>query len=147
MTSYYSKKIICTDIPQIPSVSTHKLNSSSIMVSWSPTLFSPFIYQISFSCQLVCGLSAVTHQTAIVNGESTTYTITTAAAGSNCSISVTAIFGINSSSNTITSSTITTSAGTIYIYTYHYYIHYLVFLCVGIHSMCICLLPSSYWCS
>ena len=110
---------ICTDAPQISSVPTLEPNSSSIRVSsCSPTLFSPVIYRITFSFQLVCGLSAVTHQTAIVDEESTTYTITTAAAGSNCSISVTAVFGINSSSNTITSSTITTSAGTYTMCTY-----------------------------
>ena len=114
--AYYVKVLFCTDIPQIPSVPTLELNSSSIIVSWSLTLFPPVIYRISFSCQLVCGLSAVTHQTPIVDGELTTYTITTAAVGNNCSISVTAIFGINHSSNTITSSTITTSAGTMCMY-------------------------------
>ena len=79
---------------------------------------------MTFSCQLVCGLSAVTHQTAIVDGESTTYTITTAAPGSNCSISVAAVFGISIISNTSTSSTITTSAGT---YTMCMYMH-----CTGV---------------
>ena len=125
--------MFCTDIPQIPSVPTLEPNSSSIRVSWSPTLFFPVVYRISFSCQLVCGLSAVTHQTAIVDGESTTYMITTAAAGNNCSVSVTAIFGINSSSNTITSSTITTSAGTMYIN-----------MCYWCCNASIFLLPSTY---
>ena len=98
------------DIPQLSSAPTLNSNIiSSITVSWSPTQFTPDSYNISYSCQLLCG-SSVINQTVTVDGTSTTH-ILSAAPGSSCSVSVTALFGTSIVSNTVTSSTNTTSAG------------------------------------
>ena len=97
------------DIPQLSSVLSLNPNTSSITVSWSPTQFTPDSYNISYSCQLLCG-SSVIDQTATVNGSSTTH-ILPAAPSSSCSVSVVAVFGTSIVSNTVTSSTNTTSAG------------------------------------
>ena len=100
------------DIPQLSSSPTLNSNTSSIVVSWSPTQFTPNNYSISYSCQLICG-SSVTNQTVTVDGTSTTH-ILSATPGSSCSVSVMAVFDTSIVSNTVTSSTNTTSAGMLY---------------------------------
>ena len=97
------------DIPQLSSAPTLNPNTSSIVVSWSPTQFTPDSYNISYSCQFLCG-SSVINQTVTVNGSSSTYKLS-AAPGSSCSVSVVAVFGTSIVSNTVTSSTNTTLAG------------------------------------
>ena len=84
-------------------------DSSSMMVSWSPTLFTPVIYRISYSCQPMCS-SSVTQQTVMVDGASTAHVLTVTPS-SNCTVSVTAVFSASSSSNTVTASINTLSAG------------------------------------
>ena len=97
-------------IPQLQSTPNLDPRVNSIIVSWIPTQFFPDGYNVSCSCQLICG-SALTQLTDTVNGAFTTHTIS-AAPGSRCSVSIVAIFNPNYISNTITSSTITLSAGT-----------------------------------
>ena len=97
------------DIPQLSSAPTLNPNSSSIILSWSPTQLTPNKYRISYSCQLICG-SLVTHQAFTVDGNSTSR-ILSATPGSSCSVSVLAVFGTSIFSNTVTSSINTTSAG------------------------------------
>ena len=53
-------------------------SSTSIMVSWTPTLVSPISYRVGYSCQLIYGSSSV-QQTDTVNGSLTEYTITSIA--------------------------------------------------------------------
>ena len=80
------------------------------MVSWSPPQFPPDSYNVSYSCQLLCVSELYLSSSDTVNGSVTTHTITSLNAGSNCTVSVTAVYGSNTS-NTITSSTVTMSAG------------------------------------
>ena len=80
------------------------------MVSWSPPQFPPDSYIVSYSCQLLCVSELYLSSSDTVNGSVTTHTITSLNAGSNCTVSVTAVYGSNTS-NTITSSTDTISAG------------------------------------
>ena len=100
-----------TDVPQLSSVPTLAPSSTSIMVSWTPTQFTPTNYRVGYSCQLICGSSSV-QQTDTVSGSLTEHTITSIAPGSTCTVSVTAVFGTSIMSNMVTSSTNTTSAGT-----------------------------------
>ena len=80
------------------------------MVSWSPPQFPPDSYNVSYSCQLLCASELYLSSSDTVNGSVTTHTIISLNAGSNCTVSVTAVYGSNTS-NTITSSTDTTLAG------------------------------------
>ena len=102
---------LCTDIPQLASVPTLAPSSTSIMVSWTPTQFTPSGYRVGYSCQLICGSSSV-QQTDTVSGSLTEHTITSIAPGSTCTVCVTVVFGGSVISNTVASSTNTTSAGT-----------------------------------
>ena len=102
------------DIPRLPSPITIKTidsNASSIMVSWLPTQFTPDSYKISYSCQLLCVLF-VPHPTVSANGLSS-FHILSADPGSHCIVSVTAVFGSNTS-NTVTATTSTLFLGIIY---------------------------------
>ena len=103
-------------IPQMSEMILLNSNASSITVSWKSTQFAPDLYNISFSCQLLCSLlgstTASSIKTVLVNGAFNTHTISSLDAGSSCTVRVTAVFG-SSTSNTITSSTNTTSAGTL----------------------------------
>ena len=96
------------DIPLLPSNLTIDNKASFIMVSWLPTQFTPDSYKISYSCQLLCGLF-VPHSTVSANGASSSRIIP-ADPGSHCSVSVTAVFGSNTS-NTVTTSTSTLFSG------------------------------------
>ena len=81
------------------------------MVSWTaPEFITPNSYNISYSCQLLCGTPSTQGTQVVSDGGTTNYLIAPVAAGANCSVSVVAVFG-NKSSNTVTSSTIITSAG------------------------------------
>ena len=102
-------------IPLLPSNVTIESNTSSIILSWLPTQFTPDSYNISYSCQLICGLF-VQHPTVSAKGTSSSYTIP-ADPGSNCTISITAVFGSNTS-NTVTARNNTLIAGT-YVYIQH----------------------------
>ena len=96
--------------PQLSNELSLTPTTSSIMVSWSPPQFPPDSYNVSYSCQLLCVSELYLSSSDTVNGSVTTHTITSLNAGSNCTVSVTAVYGSNTS-NTITSSTNTTSAG------------------------------------
>ena len=96
------------DIPQLQSNITINSNTSSIMLSWLPTQFTPDSYKISYSCQLLCG-SVVDHPKVSANGASSSHKIP-ADPGSHCVVSVTAVFG-SSTSNTVTATTNTLFAG------------------------------------
>ena len=80
------------------------------MVSWLPPQYPPDSYTVSYSCQLLCGSTSSSGSNNVPNGPATSHTISSLSPGSNCTVSVTAKFGTNTS-NTIISSTITTSAG------------------------------------
>ena len=99
-----------TIVPELPVDPLHYPSTSSIMMSWTSPQLTPSSYTVSYSCQLLCG-SQQTPGTATVDGGDTTHIISSLNAGSSCTVSVTAVFGSNSS-NTVTSSTNTTSAGT-----------------------------------
>ena len=96
------------DIPRLPPNITIDSNASSIMLSWLPTQFTPDSYKISYSCQLLCG-SVVLHPTVSANGASSSHVIPSDP-GSHCIVSVTAVFGSNTS-NTVTATTNTLFAG------------------------------------
>ena len=96
------------DIPKLPSNITLDSNASSIMLSWLPTQFTPDSYNISYSCLLLCVLF-VPHPTVSANGLSSSH-ILSADPGSHCIVSVTAVFGSNTS-NAVTATTSTLSAG------------------------------------
>ena len=102
--------LLATQLPQLSDELSLTPTISSIMVSWTPPQFAPDSYNISYSCQLLCHSELYPSSSDTVNGTATTHTITSLNAGSNCTVSVTAVFGSNSS-NTVTSSTNTTSAG------------------------------------
>ena len=92
--------------------------SSSIVVSWSsPEEFAADRYIVSYSCQNVCGSQQTLSDT--VSGTTTTHTVSSLNAGSTCTVSVTTVFGSNSS-NTVTNSTNTTSTGM--THTMHWYL-------------------------
>ena len=97
-------------IPQLMDMLSLTSISSSIMVSWSsPEEFAADSYNVSYSCQNFCGSQQTSSDT--VSGTATTHTISSLNAGSSCTVSVTAVFGSNTS-NTVTNSTNTTSTGT-----------------------------------
>ena len=81
------------------------------MVTWLPTQFIPDSYKISYSCWLLCG-SFVSHAT-VSAYVTLSFHIIPADPGSNCSVSITAVFGSNIS-NTVTNTTITLFAGMCY---------------------------------
>ena len=99
--------IIAAQLPQLSDDLSLTPTTSSIMVSWSPPQFPPDSYNVSYSCQLLCVSELYLSSSDTVNGSVTTHTITSLNAGSNCTVSVTAVYGSNTS-NTITSSTDTT---------------------------------------
>ena len=106
---YACHLLLCTDIPLLPSAPMLYPNTSSIVVSWSPTQFTPTSYKLSYSCNPLCASSSNQKNTSSANGTITTHKIA-AAPGSTCMVNVTAVFG-NNSSNTITNFTNTLSAG------------------------------------
>ena len=110
MRNYTDNAIFFAATPQLFHNPELTPNTSSTMVSWTPPQFAPDSYNISYSCQLLCDSELYLSSSDTVNGTATTHTITSLNAGSNCTVSVTAVFG-SSSSNTVTSSTNTTSAG------------------------------------
>ena len=84
------------------------------MLSWLPTQFTPDSYKISYSCQLLCGSFVQQHPTVSANGASSSHIIP-ADPGSHCAVSITAVFGSNTS-NTVTATTSTLFSG---IYNMH----------------------------
>ena len=112
--------IIAVQLPQLSDDLSLTPTTSSIMVSWSSPQFPPDSYNVSYSCQLLCGSELYLSSSDTVNGSVTTHTITSLNAGSNCTVSVTAVYGSNTS-NTITSSTDTISTGkiTLHVLLYH----------------------------
>ena len=103
--SYYHYYV---DIPLLPSNITLDSNASYIMLSWLPTQFTPDSYEISYSCQFLCG-SVVKHSTVSANGASSSHIIP-ADPGSHCAVNVTAVFDSNTS-NTVTATTSTLFTG------------------------------------
>ena len=101
------------DIPLLPSNVTIDNNASSIILSWVPAQFTPDSYEISYSCVLLCGSPVHYYPTVSANGTSSTHIIH-ADPGSHCAVSITAVFGSNTS-NTVTARTNTLFAG-IYMY-------------------------------
>ena len=98
--------------PQPDNILLFNITSSSIMASWSPPQFTPDSYNVVYYCQFLCDLqqNASTGQV-LINGTSTTHFFSLNA-GSNCTVSVTAVFGSNTSSTFINcNSTNTTSTG------------------------------------
>ena len=98
--------------PQLNTILLLNITFSSIMVSWSLPQFPPGSYNVVYYCQFLCDSqqNASTGQVSI-NGTATTHTISSLNASSSCTVSVTAVFGSNTS-NTVTNSTNTTSTGT-----------------------------------
>ena len=96
--------------PQLPSSLALTSNSSALVVSWSAPLYTPADnYTIFYICQLLCDSSVSIFQNTTINT-----TIQAAiAAGTICTVFVTAMFG-GYSSNTIISSINTTSEGILY---------------------------------
>ena len=87
-------------------------NNFSIVVSWTPPLLTPGYYNITYLCSLLCDSQQISENSSIAAGEAVTRTIYPLNAHSQCSVSVTAVFGSNvNTSNTVTNSTITTSTG------------------------------------
>ena len=80
------------------------------MVSWASPEFAPDNYNISYSCQLLCGTPSTQGTQVVSDGGATNYLLASVAAGASCSVSVVAVFG-SKSSNTVTFSTKTRSAG------------------------------------
>ena len=79
-------------------------------MSWSPPLYTPADnYTIFYFCQRLCDSNVSIFQTTTIN----TTIQATIAAGTSCTVDVTAMFG-SYSSNTISSSINTTSEGTIH---------------------------------
>ena len=113
--------LLCTDIPLLPSAPMLYANTSSIVISWSPTQFTPTSYKLSYSCHLLCDSSSNQKNSSNASGTVTTHKIAVPP-GSTCAVNVTAVFGSNSS-NTITHFTNTLSAGTcacvLIMYTIH----------------------------
>ena len=99
--------LIAAQLPQLSDDLSLTPTTSSIVVSWSPPQFPPDSYSVSYSCRLLCVSEIYSSSSDTVNGSVTTHTITSLNAGSNCTVSVTAVYGSNTS-NTITSSTNTT---------------------------------------
>ena len=104
--------LIVPPVPQLSNIILFNITSSSIMVSWSPPQLTPGSYNVVYYCQFLCdsqqNTSTGQHS---INGSITTHTISSLNAGSSCTVSVTAVFGSNTS-NTVTNSTNTTSTGT-----------------------------------
>ena len=108
-----SKIIYLLDFPQLSGTPILTPDTTFIMVSWTHPQFLPNNYTVSYSCQLLCDSQTQSNaiQTNTVTGTADNYTISSLNAGSNCTVSVTAVFG-DGNSNTITSSTNTSTAGT-----------------------------------
>ena len=96
--------------PQLPSSLALISNSTAIVVSWSAPLCTPADnYTIVYICRRLCDSNVSIFQNSTIN----TTILATIAAGTICTVFVTAMFG-NYSRNTIISSINTTSEGKIY---------------------------------
>ena len=104
-------KLYLLDLPQLSGTPTLTPSTTSIMVLWTHPQFPHDNYTVSYSCQLLCDSQTQSIQTNTVTGTANNHTISSLNAGSNCTVSVTAVFG-DGNSNTITSSTNTSTAGT-----------------------------------
>ena len=82
-------------------------SSTSIMVSWTPTLVSRISYRVGYSCQLIYGSSSV-WQTDTVNESLPEYMHAPLSLlplhGSTCTVNVTAVFGSTVVTNSVTNS-------------------------------------------
>ena len=108
LPSVHSNKVT---VPAIPFISNIWSNNSSIMLSWDTPQLTPDNYAINYVCYRLCDLmqNSVKTNFSAVDRDAMNFTISSLEAGSRCQVNVTAMFGDDS--NTVTISTNTISAG------------------------------------
>ena len=114
LPSVYSDEVTVPAIPMITNIWSD--TSSVIMLSWDTPQLTPDNYIINYLCYLLCDSmqNSVKTNLSVVDRNAINFNISSIEAGSRCQINVTAMFGNNS--NTVTISTNTISAGIIIIY-------------------------------
>ena len=108
LPSVHSNKVT---VPAIPMITNIWSDTSSVMLSWDNSQLTADNYNINYYCYLLCDSlqNSVKTNFSVVNGDAVNFTISPLEAGSRCQVNVTAMFGDNS--NTVTLSTNTISAG------------------------------------
>ena len=106
LPSVLSNKVIVPAIPNIWS------GTSSIMLSWDTSQLTPDNFIITYFCSPLCDSKQnfANTNSSMINGNSINFNISSLKPGSRCQVNVTATFG--NDSNTFTISTNTISAGT-----------------------------------
>ena len=87
------------------------VSNTSVMVSWMPPPYSPDYYNVSYSCQLSCNSSSITQGSVTVLNGTTTHTFSSLSPGSNCTISVVAVYDGIGMNNTVSSTVNTSTQG------------------------------------
>ena len=113
LPSVHSNKVI---VPAIPMITNIWSDISSVMLSLGVPQLTPDNYTINYLCYFLCDSQQILVKTnfSVVHVDAIDFTISSLKPGSSCQVNVTATFGNNI--NTITISTNTISAGT-YIHT------------------------------
>ena len=108
LPSVHSNKVT---VPAIPFISNIWSNNSSIMLTWDTPQLTPDNYAINYVCYRLCDSTQNSVKTnfSAVDRDAINFTISSLEAGSRCQVNVTAMFGDDS--NTVTISTNTISAG------------------------------------
>ena len=100
---------------ELPTTLAVTVSNTSAIVSWMPPPYSPDYYNVSYSCQLSCNSSSITQGSVTVLNGTTTHSFSSLPPGSNCTISVVAVYDGIGTSNTVFS-TINTTQGTIIVF-------------------------------
>ena len=85
--------------------------STSIMVSWMQPPYSPSNYTVSYSCQLLCETTSTMNNGSVTVESGLNHTFSSLPPGSNCAISVVAVYDGIGMSNTVSSFTSTLTLG------------------------------------
>ena len=94
-----------------------------IIVSWTPTEPSPTDYVLNTICTWPCDNSSLPHTASTPGPADTSVTITGLLPGSTCNIALTALYGVDIISNTLTTQSETMASGKHKNITYIYHIH------------------------
>ena len=103
--------LLYVDIPQLPSNLILTPGSTSIMLSWMQPPYSPSIYIVSYSCQLLCDSTSTMNNGSITVESGLNHTFSSLPAGSSCTIIVVAVYDGIGMSNTVSYSTSTLTLG------------------------------------
>ena len=112
LPSVHSNKVF---VPAIPMITNIWSDTSSVMLSLGVPQLTPDNYTTNYFCYFVCGSQQnfVKTNFSVVDVDAVNFTISSLKPGSSCQVNVTATFG--NDINTITISTNTIPAGTIHM--------------------------------